>query len=152
MFTTLVVAVLDNPAKQYMFSVKERVKLLKESIDSIPGICSDLASCDIIVESYSGLLVDYIKKINADCVLRSLRSEADCAYELPMAQTNRRMAAQSGIHFETVALFANQAYSCISSGLVREIAQAGYSGGFDDTLLDEWVPIPVKTALRNKFK
>ena len=139
LFDRVIVAVLHNAVKSPMFTAEERVDLLREATAEFPGV-------DIV--AYSGLLANLAGDISVKFILRGVRSEADCAYELPMAQANRRI----GHDLETVMLTADPAHSYVSSGMIREIATAGYGNPlFDDKVLDQWVPPAVKNALRSKL-
>ena len=138
LFDEVVVAVLYNPVKSPLFTVQERVSLLKEITEDIPGAQ---------VEFYSGLLTEFAKTKSAEYILRGVRNETDCAYEIPMAQANKGMHNR----LETVIFATDPVYGYMSSGLIREIAAAGYSCGFDDKLLDQWVSPAVKEKLKSKF-
>ena len=142
LFDQVIVAVLNNPAKSPLFTVQERIDLLRESAADIPGIQ---------FESYSGLLADFARKREIHYILRGVRSEADFAYEMPMAQANKQLTDE----LETIIMVTNHAYAYMSAGLIREIAAAGYASifesGFDDKVLDQWVTPTVKNMLKNKF-
>ena len=151
LFDKIIVAVLHNPAKSPLFTIQERIDLLQEATKDISGIQ---------IEAYNGLLAEFAKKRKARYILRGIRSEADCAYEIPMIQANRRLADGP----ETVLLVADPAYNYISAGLIREIAAAGYTGAgshegsgsladssFDDKVLDQWVTPAVKNMLKSKY-
>jgi pantetheine-phosphate adenylyltransferase len=111
-FDRLVVAVLSNPKKSSMFSVQERIDMIREAVGNEPRIEFD---------SFDGLLVDYCRKKNAKVVLRGLRAVADFEYELQMANMNRHL--YEGM--ETVFLMANDAYFYVSSNIVKEAAALG---------------------------
>jgi len=138
LFSKLIVAVLHNPAKNPLFTVNERVDMLQHLVKDIPNV---------EVAEYTGLLAGFAREKNAKYLVRSLRSEADCAYEMPMAQANSKL----GTDLETVVFFAAPAYIYLSSGMVREVAAVGYTSDFDDTVLDQWVPAAVKAMLRMKL-
>jgi len=138
LFSKLIVAVLHNPAKSPLFTVHERIDMLESAIVDIPNV---------EVAEYSGLLAGFAREKNARFLVRSLRSETDCAYEMPMAQANNKL----GTGLETVVFFAAPAYIYLSSGMVREVAAVGYTSDFDDAVLDQWVPAAVKAMLRMKF-
>jgi pantetheine-phosphate adenylyltransferase len=129
-FGTVLVAVLNHPEKKPMFTIDERLEMLRGCLEGVT------------VEAYNGLLVSYAKERGANVVMRSLRSPADCAYELPMAQANRHLSAKG---IETVTFFADPAYAYVSSSLVREALAAGVPPG--DAMLDAWVPPFVKKML-----
>jgi len=113
-FDRLIVAVLRNEGKEPMFSVEERVDLLRGAV----------AGWDNVeVDSFDGLLVDYAKRIGASMILRGIRAVTDLEYEMQMAMMNRRM--HDGL--ETVFMVPSEAYSYVSSRLVREVAGLGGS-------------------------
>ncbi len=111
-FDTLTVSVLSNKAKSPLFSTDERVNMLKD-------VCQDLPN--VKVDSFSGLLADYVKKNGYDVVIRGLRAITDFEYELQMAQTNRKMAPEA----DTVFLTTSLEYAYLSSTTVREVAAFG---------------------------
>ena len=111
-FETIVVAVLKNPRKDALFTIEERVEMIREEFADTPGI---------EVDSFEGLLVDYCRLKRARVVLRGLRAVADFEYELQMANMNRHLNER----VETVFLMANDAYFYVSSNLVKEAARLG---------------------------
>lgn len=111
-FDKLIVAVLGNPKKQSLFTVDERIEIIKECFGD---------EGRIEVDSFDGLLVDYCRKKNAKVVLRGLRAVADFEYELQMANMNRHLY----VGMETVFLMANDAYFYVSSNIVKEAASLG---------------------------
>jgi pantetheine-phosphate adenylyltransferase len=115
-FDRLVVAVLNNPKKQPMFSVEER-------IDMIRGALREIGADDaqVEVDTFQGLLVDYAKKKQVRVILRGLRAVADFEYELQMANMNRHLNEE----VETVFIMANDAYFYVASNLVKEAASLG---------------------------
>jgi len=113
LFDKLVVAVLENPKKQPLFSVDERIEMIRESVGD--------ASSNIEVDSFEGLLVDYCSKKGCRVVLRGLRAVADFEYELQMANMNRHLNTK----VETVFIMANDAFFYVSSNLVKEAATLG---------------------------
>lgn len=112
-FDELTVGVLDNRSKTPLFSVEERVNILKEA-------CKDIAN--VKVESFSGLLTDYARKNGFDVSIRGLRAITDFDYELQMAQYNKLL---SGGTLETMFLVTSLEYSYLSSSGVKEIATFG---------------------------
>ncbi len=108
---TLIVAILRNEGKQALFSVEERMAMIRETIQ-MP---------DVVVESFDGLLVDYAVRKNASVIFRGIRAISDYEYELQMALMNRRLKPQ----VETVFLMSGEAYSFISSRLVKEVFRLG---------------------------
>jgi pantetheine-phosphate adenylyltransferase len=121
------VAVIKNPEKKPIFSLEERVQMLK---DSFKGNDS------VIVESFDGLLVDYAKKKKVDVIIRGLRAVSDFDYEFQMALTNLKMCPD----IETVFIMTDYKYSYLSSSLVKQIARLGGDVG-------SFVPENVKNKL-----
>ncbi|HUO26067.1 MAG TPA: pantetheine-phosphate adenylyltransferase [Candidatus Aquilonibacter sp.] len=111
-FEELVVAILRNSEKTPMFSVSERLEMLKE-------LTSDLKN--VRLDTFDGLMVEFAKSIDATCVLRGIRAISDYEYELQMALMNRKLEPS----LETVFMMPADKYSYVSSRLVREVAQAG---------------------------
>jgi len=108
----LIVAVLRNESKQALFSVEERLEMVRE-------VSKPFANVD--VESFDGLLVDYAASRGAKLILRGIRAISDYEYELQMAQMNRRLRPE----LETAFLMAGEGYSYLSSHLVKEVASLG---------------------------
>lgn len=111
-FDELIVGVLNNSEKNSLFSVDERVSMLVELTKDIPNVT---------VDSFDGLLVDYMKKSGATIIVRGLRAVTDFEYELQIAQTNHVEYPAA----ETVFLTTNLKYSYLSSSVVREFAAYG---------------------------
>jgi pantetheine-phosphate adenylyltransferase len=111
-FDQLVVAVLRNLEKDPLFDVSERVEMLREVTRSWPNVEVDI---------FDGLLVEYARRKNAQVLLRGIRAISDYEYELQMALMNRKLQPQ----LETVFMIPAEAYSYLSSRLVREIARLG---------------------------
>ncbi len=129
-FGRLTVAVLRNSDKQPLFSLNERLEMLQHVTKQYPNV---------EVDSFDGLLVEYAKRLDAQVLLRGIRAVSDYEYELQMAMMNRRLEP----HLETVFMLPAEAYSYLSSRLVREIAQLGGS-------LNGLVPPEVEQRLRSK--
>jgi pantetheine-phosphate adenylyltransferase len=129
-FDQLVVAVLVNPAKEPLFSLEERLAMLKEATADLPGV---------EVDSFSGLLVDFAKRRGSAAIVKGLRAISDFDYELQMAQMNHRLAA-----VETFFMTANPGWSYLSSSLVKEVARHGGN-------VDGLVPDFVKERLTEKL-
>ncbi len=108
----LIVAVLQNRRKESLFTVEERVAMLTDSVREYDNV---------EVGTFRGLLVDYVSKRGANFILRGIRAISDYEYELQIAHMNRRLSP--GV--ETVFLMAGEAYSFISSQLVKEVASLG---------------------------
>ena len=111
-FEELVVAILRNSEKSPMFSVAERLEMLRT-------LTADLKN--VRLDTFDGLMVEFAKSINATCVLRGIRAISDYEYELQMALMNRKLEPT----LETVFMMPADKYSYVSSRLVREVAQAG---------------------------
>ena len=108
----LVVGVLNNSAKNSLFSLDERVSMIKEMTDSMPNVT---------VTSFNGLLVDYMREIDATIIVRGLRAVTDFEYELQIAQTNHVENPEVETNFLTTSL----QYSYLSSTIVKEFASYG---------------------------
>ena len=111
-FEELVVAVLRNSEKTPMFSLSERLQMLRD-------LTADLSN--VRIDSFNGLMVEYAKSIHAVCILRGIRAVSDYEYELQMALMNRKIEPT----LETVFMMPADKYSYVSSRLVREVAQVG---------------------------
>jgi pantetheine-phosphate adenylyltransferase len=132
LFDTLVISVLQNEKKEPLFSVEERKQMIEQSL---PG------HNHIEVDSFNGLLVDYASAKGASAILRGIRAISDYEYELQMALMNRRLRPD----IETVFLMAGEAYSFISSRMVKEVASLGGR-------INGLVPPAVEQKLREKFE
>ena len=108
----LVVGVLNNSAKNSLFSLDERVSMIKEMTDSMPNVT---------VTSFNGLLVDYMREIDATIIVRGLRAVTDFEYDLQIAQTNH----VENPEVETIFLTTSLQYSYLSSTIVKEFASYG---------------------------
>ena len=128
-FDSVIVAVLVNPGKQPLFTLEERLALLKDASADIPGV---------EVDSFEGLLVDYARHRGVSAIVKGLRAVSDFDYELQMAQMNYRLAG-----VETMFMTTNPSYSYLSSSLVKDVAR---NGGDVSGL----VPGPVATMLRER--
>ena len=112
-FDEIIVSVLNNKTKTPLFSVEERVNILKEATKGIPNVK---------VESFSGLLVDYAKSRDVHLVVRGLRAITDFEYELQNAQTNALLSKES---LDTIFFATRLEYAYLSSSSVKEIASFG---------------------------
>ena len=108
----LIVGVLVNNAKSPLFSVEERVKILEKTVENIPNVK---------VIPFEGLLVEFVRKMEAQMVVRGLRAITDFEYELQMAQTNHKLEPE----LETILLTTSLEYSYLSSSTVKEVAAFG---------------------------
>ena len=131
-FDHIVVAVLRNLEKQALFTVEERLDLLRQSLADLPGV---------EVDSFDGLLVDYVRKIGAHHILRGLRALSDFEYEFQMALMNQRLAPD----IETVFLMPREEFTFLSSRLVREVAHLGGP-------VEGLVPPPVAARLKERLQ
>lgn len=128
----LIVALLVNPEKKPLFSVKERLQLIKEVIPD---------DSRIQVEQFDGLLVNFASSRNARMIIRGLRAVTDFDYEFQMSLMNRRLEPQ----IETIFLVPAEQYTYVSSKLVKEIA--GHGGAIKGL-----VPRPVEEKLKQKLR
>ena len=113
MFDTLIVSVLDNKAKNALFSVEERVSILKEATKDLPNVQ---------VDSFQGLLIDYARQKDIHVSVRGLRAITDFEYELQIAQTNSKLS--NGM-LDTVFLTTSLEYAYLSSTILKEVAHFG---------------------------
>jgi pantetheine-phosphate adenylyltransferase len=111
-FDEVTIAILLNPEKQPLFTVEERVEIIREAYHG---------ESRIKVDTFSGLLVDYAEKIGATVIVRGLRAISDFEYEFQMALMNRRL--EPGV--ETVYMMPSESMSYVSSRLVKEVARLG---------------------------
>jgi pantetheine-phosphate adenylyltransferase len=130
-FDRLIVAILRNETKEPLFSVEERMEMLREVIAGYPNVELD---------SFDGLLVDYAAARQATVLLRGIRAISDYEFELQMALMNRRLRPE----IETVFLMAGEAYSFLSSRLVKEVISLGGN-------ITGLVPPTVATRLHNRM-
>jgi pantetheine-phosphate adenylyltransferase len=114
LFQRVVVAILENPEKDPMFTVRERKALIEAATRQLPNV---------EVDSFAGLLADYASSRGARVIVRGLRAISDFEYELQMALMNRRLDPK----METVFMMPNEAYSFLSSRLVKEVVALGGS-------------------------
>jgi pantetheine-phosphate adenylyltransferase len=113
-FDELIVAVVANPSKQPLFSVKERLEMIDEAT-------SELSNFRIV--AFDGLLIDLVARERADCIVRGIRAVSDFEYEFQMALMNRKLRST----VETVFLMPHEKYTYISSRLIKEVASFGTS-------------------------
>ncbi len=112
LFEHVIVAILKNPDKEPLFSLPERMEILRAVVGPLPNVR---------VEAFDGLLVDYARSRGAQAIVRGLRALSDFEYEFQMALMNRRL----GPDIETVYMMPSEAYSYVSSRLVKEVARLG---------------------------
>ena len=113
-FDELIVAVVANPSKQPLFTMKERLEMIDEAT-------SDLSNFRIV--AFDGLLIDLVARERADCIVRGIRAVSDFEYEFQMALMNRKLRST----VETVFLMPHEKYTYISSRLIKEVASFGTS-------------------------
>jgi pantetheine-phosphate adenylyltransferase len=112
LFDEVVVAVLRHDSKQAVFNVEERLEMLAEAVREFPNVS---------VEGFDGLLVDFARKRKASLILRGIRAVSDYEYELQMALMNRKLDPS----LETIFMLPAEAYSYLSSRLVKEVCRLG---------------------------
>jgi pantetheine-phosphate adenylyltransferase len=132
LFDRVIVAVLRNLEKQPLFSTEERLQMLRD----VTGKWDD-----VIIDSFEGLLVDYAMVRKAQVILRGIRAVTDYEYEFQMALMNRRLQPD----IETVFMMPAEAYSFISSSLVKEVARLGGK-------VEGLVPPVVETMLQRRMR
>lgn len=131
-FDTVYVSVLNNSSKNPLFSVEERMNLIKAVTKDLPNVKVDV---------HSGLLVDYAKAVNANAIIRGLRAVSDFEYEMQITSMNRVLNED----IETFFIMTNSQYSFLSSSIVKEVAK--YNGD-----ISTLVPPIVERELHKKFK
>jgi len=131
LFDRVNVAILENADKEPLFSLDERVRLIRESVAAWPHVT---------VSTFRGLLVDYVRHCGAVAIVRGLRAISDFEYEFQMALMNRRLDPS----VETVFMMPAEAYSYLSSRLVKEVASLGGD-------VSGLVPPPVAQAIKDRF-
>ena len=136
LFDEIIIAILNNPDKNPMFSVGERREMLDEVL---PEIKTD--DCHLVVEDFSGLLVEYAKQREVQTIVRGIRAVSDYEYELQMALMNRRLEPA----IQTVFLMAADKYSYVSSRLIKQVFTLGGT-------IDGLVPASVEARMRKKLK
>ena len=130
-FPQLIIGVAASEGKSPLFSLEERIELVKNSISHMPTI---------ILKPFDGLLVDLAESEEAQVIIRGLRAFSDFEYEFQMALTNRKLKPE----IETLFLMPKQDHSYVSSSNVREVAKMGGD-------VSQFVPVPVQNALKDKF-
>jgi pantetheine-phosphate adenylyltransferase len=130
-FDMVYVVVLNNSAKNPLFTVEERISLIKEVTKEIPNVK---------VAEFSGLLIEYAKSVNANAIIRGLRAVSDFEYEMQITSMNRVLNED----IETFFIMTNNQYSFLSSSIVKEVAK--YNGN-----ISTLVPPIVEKELQKKF-
>jgi pantetheine-phosphate adenylyltransferase len=131
-FDKVIIAIAENAEKRSLFSVEERLQMVKTIFKDTPNV---------IVDSFKGLLVDYVAKTNAKVSLRGLRATSDFEYEFHMASMNRSL----NTHLDTLFMMTSKDYFFVSSRTIKEVARLG--GGVEGL-----VPDLVVRRLKEKFK
>lgn len=131
LFDVVYVSILSNSSKTPLFSVEERIELMKRATRDLPNVK---------VDSFTGLLVDYARKQNAKFIVKGLRAVSDFEYEFQMSLTNKELAPE----IETFFITTNTKYSYLSSSIVKEVAK--YGGDFT-----EMVPPEIIQDIQNKI-
>ena len=129
-FDRVVIGIYDNPGKQLMFSLEERVELARRAVASLTNV---------EVMPFTGLAVDFADRVKARVMVRGLRVSADFEHEFDMAMMNKKLNPE----LELVCLMASPKYQFLSSSILKEVASLG--GNIDDL-----VPGHVAEALRKK--
>jgi pantetheine-phosphate adenylyltransferase len=131
LFEQVIVTVAKNPSKTSLFTVEERVEMLKESLMEFPNV---------LVDSFDGLVVDHAKNLGAIGIIRGLRAVSDFEFEFQMALMNRKLAG----NITTILLMPHARYTYLNSTIVRNLAQ--FQGN-----VSEFVPPIVIEKLKAKF-
>jgi pantetheine-phosphate adenylyltransferase len=131
-FDKIIIGVYDIPNKPLLFTTEERVELVRKAIADLPNV---------EVESYSGLTIDFARRVKAQTMVRGLRMSADFEREFDMAMMNKRLYPE----LETVCLMARVEYQFLSSSLLKEAASLGGD-------IDDFVPKHVALALKRRFQ
>jgi pantetheine-phosphate adenylyltransferase len=131
-FDNVIVAIANNAEKKALFTVEERLEIVKSIFKDTPNV---------IVDSFKGLLVNYVAKTNAIVILRGLRATSDFEYEFHMASMNRSL----NTHLDTLFMMTSKDYFFVSSRTIKEVASLG--GAVEDL-----VPNLVVRRLKEKFK
>lgn len=135
LFDEIVIAVVVNPEKRPLFTLDERREMLAEVLAEIKS-----GTCRLVVDNFQGLLMQYAVEREADAVVRGIRAFSDYEYELQMALMNRRLEPR----IETVFMMPAEAYSYVSSRLVKEVFQLGGA-------IKGLVPESVEARMQKKF-
>ncbi|MEG6567827.1 pantetheine-phosphate adenylyltransferase [Thermoanaerobacterium saccharolyticum] len=131
-FDKLIVAVLVNPSKAPMFSLEERVEMLKDATAEIENV---------EIDSFSGLLIEYLEKVNSKIIVKGLRMVSDFEYEFQMALINKKLNPE----VETIFFMTSNKYGYLSSSIVKEVARFG-------GCLSDLVPDSVIEKILQKLK
>jgi pantetheine-phosphate adenylyltransferase len=130
-FDKIIVAIAENPVKKPLFTIEERVDLIREVLEDHPRVR---------IDHFTGLLVDYVRRQNTNVILRGLRAVSDFDYEFQLALMNRRLAPE----IETVFLMTSLKWVFLSSSILKEAVSLG-------GMVEDIVPLVVFQRLRDKF-
>ncbi len=131
LFDKVIVAIANNIEKKSLFTVEEKKELIRQSINGNPNV---------LIDSFDGLLVDYVRKVNAPIVIRGLRAMSDFEYEFQMASMNRNLNPE----MDTIFMMTSKDYFFVSSRTIKEVA--AFQGS-----IGEFVPPVVEQRLRERF-
>src|SRR5690349_13686709 len=131
LFDAVVVAVASNEEKKPLFPLKERLHLIEQAVQGIPNVR---------VDSFNGLLVDYVEQSGGQAVIRGLRAISDFEFEFQLALMNRKLNER----VETIFMMPKETYTFLSSRITKEIARLGGD-------VKAFVPPHVQEALKRKF-
>ena len=131
-FDKVIIGVYDTPEKKLMFSQAERVELARKAVKNMSNI---------EVQPYSGLTVDFARKVGAPVMVRGLRVSADFEFEFDLAMMTNKLSQE----LEMVCFMANPQYQFLSSSLLKEVARLGGK-------VDDWVPASVAQAVKKKVQ
>jgi pantetheine-phosphate adenylyltransferase len=132
LFDLVVVAIAQNESKPPLFTLEERLRLVEQSVAELPRV---------EVETFQGLLVDYVDRRGGHAVLRGLRAVSDFEFEFQLALMNRKLNER----IETIFMMPKESYTFLSSRVIKEVARLGGEIGC-------FVPTPVRQALRAKLR
>ena len=135
MFDELVVGVIVNPCKKALFTIDERIEMIRQETKNLPGVT---------VDSFKGLLADYVNAGHFEAVIRGLRATTDFEYEIQMAQINDRLFNNGT---ESLFLMTNPKYSFISSSTIKEVVSLG---GSAEGLVPDAILYRMKLKYANK--
>ena len=131
LFDKVILVIAANSAKSHTFSTAERVRLAKACTAGLDGVA---------VDTFSGLLVDYLRREGSRVIIRGVRAVSDMEYEFQMASMNRAIYPE----VETVFLMPDERYTYLSSSIIKEVARMGAH-------VSDYLPAPVTAALGRKF-
>lgn len=136
LFDEIIIAVLNNPDKNPLFTVEERCEMIRQILPSVSN-----GSCDLTVASFSGLTAHFARESGATAIVRGIRAVSDYEYELRMALMNRKLEPE----IETVFLMADEEYSYVSSTLMKQVFMLGGR-------VEGLIPRSVEAHMRDKLE